>query len=751
MIRSGKKLFSTVLASVVAASLAACGGGGSHSASLPQTAPTSAAAAAPYSGPLADATFKITIPGPKNSAFKRRPAYVSSGTKSVKFVINSASGLTAGQITSYNAVSSFNHFDTGTLPNANCPASGADFICTVTMKVPPGTDNLTISAYDNTGGSGNILSQQVATFTVVAATTNSFNIVLDANLTTPNGSLIVNGSGACQNGPVGASYGAVGTSAVTFNVAYTDAAGKTVPTGVVGQPKLQIQDSTATYQSAGGTINATGGTVTFSINQAAQTYTLTPSTVPISNAAVNVRAIAPNSTGSSDGLTYTVASSTKSYTFAAGTAPPSHNFLAAVEHQQGTTSGQVDFFNLTLGSAGGADLFNNPTAFSPATLAGTNSTNENKPDVDNPQVLAWDTNGDLLVGNGDDGGANHGNMACVPVGAIATGANSSTTVSQNVTSPTAIAYDPRDGSVALADNPATASFQLSEYLLTGNYTAASGGRNFHETGTNVGAHGVTSMVPLAGVFPGTGTYAVTVTNGCEQDATHANCGGTTPVNEVAIVDSSGTVTRVTDTSTFSIDDPYGIGWDAQNSQLVVANNVVWHSSLAFYTITAGPTAVKTKVIQPGGIFGSQPDLVAVSPDGHVAVKYTPGLFNPAIQVYDNTAARNPVFGPIPYNSTSDNNCSVYIYGNDNGGSAHVNDMKWLSNTKLLVALQVVPSGGPNAQNGIYIYDISTSAVPAGHSDADPNCGAGPSALPAAPKQTGFQHITNLPLGAAYKP
>ena len=219
-----------------------------------------------------------------------------------------------------------------------------------------------------------------------------------------------------------------------------------------------------------------------------------------------MRAIAPNSTGSSDGLTYTVASSTKTYTFSAGTAPPSHNFLSVVEHTQGTTSGQVDFFNLTLGGSGGADTF---SAFSPATLAGTNSTNETKPDVDNPQVLAWDTNGDLLIGNGDDGGANHGNMACVPVGAISTGANTSTTVSQNVTSPTGIAYDPRDGSVALADNPATASFQLSEYLLTGNYTAATGGRNFHETGTNVGAFSVTNMVPLAGVFPGNGTYAVT--------------------------------------------------------------------------------------------------------------------------------------------------------------------------------------------------------------------------------------------------
>ena len=135
------------------------------------------------------------------------------------------------------------------------------------IKLPPGTDNITISAYDTAGGTGNVLSQQIATFTVVAAAVNSFNIVLDAQLTTPSGSLIVNGSQPCQNGTVGTTFGTVGTSAVTFNVAYTDAAGKTIPTGVVGQPKLQIQDNTATYQSASGTINATGGTVAFNINQ----------------------------------------------------------------------------------------------------------------------------------------------------------------------------------------------------------------------------------------------------------------------------------------------------------------------------------------------------------------------------------------------------------------------------------------------------------------------------------------------------
>ena len=63
----GKKLFSSALAVLTAASLAACGGGGSHSAALPPSSPDSSTASTPYTGPLADATFKITIPGPKNA------------------------------------------------------------------------------------------------------------------------------------------------------------------------------------------------------------------------------------------------------------------------------------------------------------------------------------------------------------------------------------------------------------------------------------------------------------------------------------------------------------------------------------------------------------------------------------------------------------------------------------------------------------------------------------------------------------
>jgi hypothetical protein len=731
----GKKLFSSALAVITAASLAACGGG-AHSASLPPSAPVSSTAPAPYTGPLADATFKITIPGPKNSAFKRRPEYVSSATKSVKFTINTASKLTAGQITAYNALSSFNHFDTGTLPNATCPASGADFVCTVPIKLPPGTDNITITAYDNTGGTGNILSQQIATFTVVAATANSFNIVLDAQITTPSGSLIVNGSGACQNGPVGASYGAVGTSAVSFTVAYTDAAGKTIPSGVVGQPKLQIQDNGGVWQSAGGTINATGGTVTFSITQSSQTYTLTPSTVPISNATINVRAIAPNSTGSSDGLTYTVAQSTKTYTFSAGTAPPSHNFLAVVE-QTGVGSGKVDFFNLTTDAGGPNGWATGGAVFSPASLAVTQSTNDNtQNDVDNPVSLAWDTTGDLLVGNG--GSSGNGNLACVPVGAISTGANSSTTVTANVHDPVGLAYEPRNGTVAIGNNANTGgAAPLAEYTLTGNYTASTtaGPTNLHSFNGSIGGD-VVNMPSLA-----TGTFAATLTDDCEVDSAHKSCGATTGTSQVVIFNGGGVTTTMTDTSTFHIDEPWGITWDNTNGQLIVANTSAWHPSVVFYT-TAG-AFVKT---DGHDYFGASqnPYLVAANGAGLFAVAYTTAIAGDEVQIYTNAgggAAPVPLFNPIPFDAENNNSCSGgYVYGS----SAIVSSITWLSNTRLLVGLETSTASA----NGYYIYDTASSTTPA---QWDFGNGASCNAVGAIPAQKAFQQITNKPLAAAFKP
>lgn|GEM_PF-4376756 len=151
----------------------------------------------------------------------------------------------------------------------------------------------------------------------------------------------------------------------------------------------------------------------------------------------------------------------------------------------------------------------------------------------------------------------------------------------------------------------------------------------------------------------------------------------------------------------------------------LARPVRYDRSCSFYTITAGPTAVLAKSIDTGG---AQPQWVATSPDGHVAVVSTPGLNpNPQVQVYDNVgtdpSARGTVNGPIAYWGTTDQNCSARVCDD-----THVNSNTWLSNTKLLVALQAYTSGSPNAYNGVYIYDITQTAVPPGHPDNNANCG-----------------------------
>jgi hypothetical protein len=168
---------------------------------------------------------------------------------------------------------------------------------------------------------------------------------------------------------------------------------------------------------------------------------------------------------------------------------------------------------------------------------------------------------------------------------------------------------------------------------------------------------------------------------------------------------------------------------------------VFHKNLSFYTIGGtgnSPTATQTKVIlMPGKAF-----LSAVSADGHVAVVYNSSAGSGAqlIQVFDNTAARSPVGGPIPYNGTTDaGTCSTYIYPL----GSHANSITWLSDSKLLVAFE---SLNDNTKNGLYIYDINSLVVPTGFPDN--NCAG---SFAAAPKQTSFTQFVSRPVGTAFKP
>ncbi len=603
------------------------------------------------------------------------------------------------------------------------PSNAGNYKCTATFQMPIGIDTTTIASWDANGATGNVLSKQMASLTVAQGVTNSFAVSLDANAA----SITITGSGNCAVGTVasGATFGSVGTSPITFNVSYADPAGKTiVPPGL---PVLEIEDNTATYQTTSGTINGTGGTVSFAIDQSTRSFTLTPSNSTVTNATVNIKGVPPNA---GDGLSY---SATTNFKFSTGVAPPSHNFLAVIES---ANPGQINLFNV---AANQSSL----SAFSPSVLAVTNSTNEGKSDINDPLSLTWDGNGDLLVGNSNTGGPNAGDMACIPAGAIATGTASSTTTSGDVTVPVGIAFDAVTGNVAVADEAPTGTDALSEFVLSGDYVESS-----HNLATvsGAGANGVVDISP--GTSLAAGTFAVAITDGGEQD--HAHGSGTT--SEIVIYSPNGTSTTITSGSpTYGIDEPQAIAWDQTNRQLLIANGSIWHKQMSIWNIGGSgnsPTFSLAKIVT----IPSKQFFIGSWTDGHFAIEYNSpiGSGEELVQAYLNNAgstAPTAIGGPIPYNS-ADNSTDAcngvgYLYGPDAG----VESITWLSSTKLMIALSEPVPGANAAQNGLYIYDTSTLSVPAGYDDV--NCAT----YAAAPSQVSFTQLSEPPAanGAAFLP
>jgi hypothetical protein len=120
---------------------AGCGGGGAASS---PPAPTSSAAAAAGHG-LA-AKVSIVIPARSSASAKRAPRYVSSGTQSLVFTLTSGSFVDATQIVNVYT-------------DPECAANpGGGVACSVAVLAPPGADGLTVAAYDQTNGSGDLIS-----------------------------------------------------------------------------------------------------------------------------------------------------------------------------------------------------------------------------------------------------------------------------------------------------------------------------------------------------------------------------------------------------------------------------------------------------------------------------------------------------------------------------------------------------------------------------------------------------------------
>src|SRR5262249_55570063 len=136
------------LAVIFAAILASCSGHGPGNGVVP--VPASSAAS---SKSLVGATFAFKIPLPaKSSSARRKPQYLPASVRSISLTLNTVNGGAPPTGLTLAPVSV-----SPTSPGcAADPSSSGDFICTETFQIPPGTDALTIQAFDGANGTGNL-------------------------------------------------------------------------------------------------------------------------------------------------------------------------------------------------------------------------------------------------------------------------------------------------------------------------------------------------------------------------------------------------------------------------------------------------------------------------------------------------------------------------------------------------------------------------------------------------------------------
>ena len=253
---------------LAAAVLAGCAG--SHGSSTLPSVPTQAAKR------TGAATFVIKVPQSTSSSASAsratarvRPQYVSPATQSMTIDI---SGPTDVDETADLTIGS-----------SGCTSSLASTICTLTISglqpcttPPTNCYTATLTTYDQTGGTGNVLSAaQAVAFTVAAGQTNQISLTLSGvpatTLIIPAGSFIeANGSGGYNLlGQCACSFIAesldvdgniiTGPGAPTFTISQTGGSlGVTVPSATTASaPNSFTITPPATYSSATATISVT--------------------------------------------------------------------------------------------------------------------------------------------------------------------------------------------------------------------------------------------------------------------------------------------------------------------------------------------------------------------------------------------------------------------------------------------------------------------------------------------------------------
>ncbi len=213
--------------------LGGCGGGGGGG-----TAPSSASFVPSMPAqPLASATttasvaISLQVPGVSASAMSRRLQYVSSSTKSMSIAVN------------------------GGAPNVtNCTAT-----CTTVVTAPIGTVSFTVTLFDATNGTGNVLSSGTTVAVVVAGRSNTLSLAL-------------NGAVASVSVILGNTSVTSGSSAtIPVSVVAKDSAGNAIvgPEPYVTPISLALADPSGATALSTTSLASPGAVVTLSYNGSA--------------------------------------------------------------------------------------------------------------------------------------------------------------------------------------------------------------------------------------------------------------------------------------------------------------------------------------------------------------------------------------------------------------------------------------------------------------------------------------------------
>ena len=402
--------------------------------------------------------------------------------------------------------------------------------------------------------------------------------------------------------------------------------------------------------------------------------------------------------------------------------------MALVEQTNAGTSssGQIDL--LTANNA------TNPTSFSAyshSTLARNGTTPS---DIDNPQSMIFDANGDLLIANGGAGNPDYGNFSCIPAGSVAAGASTNATILQaataNLNDPNQLALG-TDNSVALTSGSegmisTSQPDPLNEFVLNPTYTLAPASRSI--TANGFGAVNVIAL-PASGANP-SGTYAVSLSNGANppqggptsENPTSENTPGNQ--SEILIKYPSGATSAVISDNNTTLAEP-DIAYDASTGYIVAAsgaanNNSASATGTTAYLNTYSATTyakISSQVIRSNGDtpvssdFG--PNVIAVSSSGYIAVAGVTESGNEIVQVWKDVSGGTPtIYGaPIPLDGTTTPGGSTVAFDPADGSNAEifVPSLRFLSPTKLLIAVRTGPNG--TADQGFYLYDVSTLSTP----------------------------------------